>query len=280
MAKKKTYKPQNFMLITVVLAIMAAHTMAQEPFSVKTMPFRRYVKLTSSDVNLRKGCSTSSPRLIVDRSWGQEIYSWENGRLGPNEKPAHAKVLPLWEPYFVKNLRVADGWLCGQFQDKHVFVMEKFCQDTSLRSLPRTEKLDFEAITVINDGKYKDYFVAASWELDGEDESVVVSMGKYVDGVFIVNYSLPYGTWPVTTAKEFLAVDKDGSGQERLYLKYNDDVLDLASDPVSVVKKLVSSEQNMDFLMLNCTKINFYKPVHYFAVEGVKGWHKIVNAFY
>ena len=81
------------------------------------------------------------------------------------------------------------------------------------------------------------YWFFFRYESDGDGEYCVISIGKYVNGVYIVNYSV--------------------------------------RDVPASIGELASDEKKLDAFVSQYCKIDNYKPVFYFAVEGVKGWHRI-----
>ena len=119
------------LLLLAALFGMTLQGVGQNLFTVKLPPFRRYVKVTANDVNLRQQPSAQSARLIWEGCYdelgiGGERLIWSTGTLKQGERPARATVLPVWESSFLSVVKDADGWLCGHYRGKMVYVMEKF----------------------------------------------------------------------------------------------------------------------------------------------------------
>ena len=264
MIKQRSMKKIFTLLFIAILASVSG--MAKEPFRVKLPPFRRYVKVADG-VNLRQAPTTQSPRLVEQREecTHLNIYElvWKTGPLKRNEQPARATALPVWERSFMPALKEADGWLCGQYEGKLVYVKENFCKEVRRRSLPRTERLDFDDLVVIPTGKYKDYVFAVRrsfglWSLE---------MGQYVDGMFVFNYSLPF------QYSEGSAFEANGS------LSFGKDLLLSADDESLDLRKLCANERYLDALMDGGTNINNYSPVTYYALDSLKGWQTISGIY-
>lgn len=244
---------------------------AQNHFSVKVPPFHRYVKITTSNVNLRQQPDAQSARLIWHGEYdelgiGGESLRWKSGSLGRGEKPAHAKVLPVWESSFMPVVKNVDGWLCGHYQGKLVYVMEKFCKDVALRPLSLPAPIEcFDAVKIIETGQYKGYCIG--WRSEGMDEPARLYIGKYVNGMFIFNFSIECHNWSEKT----IPVIED----HKYYFGSN-----LCGEIEISLDKLMNNSKALDLLMSISKDIkNHYKPLIYFGVEGDNYWYEIEGIF-
>lgn len=245
-------------LFLFVAAIgMALQGTAQEAFTVKVPPFRKFVKITASDVNLRQAPSAQSPRLVM-RSEENEIGDvfdnlvWSNRPIARNEKVIHAKVLPVWESTILPTVKDSKDWICGHHEGKMVYVMRKFCKEVSLRplSLPAPKLPGFRDFIKIESGKYKDYCIAICQNMIDEQ---YFRLGKYVNGMFIFNYTVY---------------------SELMFSK------DLSSDGSLDLKKLIKNEQALDTLMnMDFDISRNYNPIIFYGVIGDNNWYSITDIY-
>ena len=258
-----------FLLVAVMLGTALCQVLAQKPFEVKTPPFRKYVKVIGSGVNLRQSPSAQSPRLVVQSEENElgdvmEELVWINRPLKKNEEAARASVLPVWETDFMSSVKVADGWLCGDYEGTLVYVMEKFCKPVSLRPLSeKEEKRSIDNLTVIKSGKYRNYCIAECENMIGEH---YLSLGKYVDGMFIFNYDIFYSQ---SESRESLFKD----GVIFIGSKLTDQF------GFANLQKLIQDQATLDLLMKKGVNINNYNPVFYYGVEGDDEWYCIGNIY-
>ena len=275
----------------VVMLGMALQGMAQEPFTVTKFPFRKFVRLNDG-VNLRKSPSANSPRLVSrfqeDDGFGIPAPNllWLNRPLRKNEEAARATILPVWEQSFKPTIKVADGWLCGYYDtppilepnfcdENIVYVMEKFCKPVSLRPLSEDEDVysfsDLYDLVVIKSGKYKDYCIATS-------NDFYLNLGKYVDGMFIFNYSIEYDICPNNES----AWEKSPDGDDWWYFVYSEKIK--KEEGGIDLHKLVQDQTSMDILMkkaVNWAKERekkFSFPTYttcYYGIEDDKKWYCI-----
>lgn len=262
----------------VVMLGMALQGMAQEPFTIKKPRFQKYVKLNNG-VNLRQSPSANSPRLVLrfeeDNGCGNPAPDllWLNRPLRKNEEAARATVLPVWEQSFLPTIKVADGWLCGHYEGKLVYVMEKFCKPVPLR--PLSEKEDVKSVAGLNDlvvvktGKYKDYCIAIFEDNNiGEQH---LRIGKYVDGMFIFKYMLFYS---LNSETKESSLDKREKEELSDVFYFCTKIADNDLSDIDL-QKLVRDQVSMDILMKKATTINNYWPITYYGVKGDKNWYII-----
>lgn len=253
------------LLVTVMLGTAIGQSLAQEPFEVKTPPFRKYVKVIGTGVNLRQSPSAQSPRLVVQSEENElgdimEEFVWINRPLRKNEEAARATILPVWERSFMSSVKTADGWLCGDYEGELVYVMEKFCQPISLRPLSETEEeRSIRNLTVIKSGKYRNYCIANCENMIGEH---YLRLGKYVNGMFIFNYDIYYSQ---SESRE--SVFKDGVVFLGKKLTDEYESADL--------QKLIQDQATLDLLMKKGVNIDNYNPEFYYGVQGDKRWYCI-----
>lgn len=253
--------------MVVMLGTALGQGLAQKPFEVKTPPFRKYVKVIGAGVNLRQSPSAQSPRLVVQSEENElgdimEELVWINRPLKKNEKAARATILPVWEHSVMSTVKVADGWLCGNYEGTLVYVMEKFCKPVSLRPLSETEEeRSIYNLTVIKSGKYRNYCIANCENMIGEH---YLRLGKYVNGMFIFNYDINY-----LQSESRESSFKDGI----IFLgaKLTDEY------GSADLQKLIQDQATLDLLMKKGVNIDNYNPEFYYGVEGDKKWYCIMK---
>lgn len=239
-------KKMLFLLIAIVGITLQG--MAQTPFKVKTPPFKKFVKVIASDVNLRKAPSTNSPRLIYEEDEMGDLYpSWSSGKIRPGQEVAHAKVLPVCESSDFPDVNNVDGWLCGHYEGQFVYIMKKFCEEVSLRPLPKNNG----CISTITTGKYKDYCFLMEESYGG----FLFRMGQYVNGMYIFNYT----TWANAYNDSATTIDKDNGID--LNKKYADEY----GQPD--LEKILSDSKMVEMLMNSVSEMR-YEQVIYFGVVG------------
>lgn len=293
---KLSEKMNKKLFFLVVILGMALQGMAQEPFTVKKPPFRKFVRLNDG-VNLRKSPSANSPRLVLREGESTEGCAdntetvWLNRPLRKNEQAVRATILPVWEQSFKPTIKVADGWLCGYYDtpailrpnfcdENIVYVMERFCEPISLRPLSEDEDVnsfsDLYDLVVIKSGKYKDYCIATS----SDGENFYLNLGRYVDGMFIFDYSIEYD---YSFNLDGSSWEKNPNGDDWWYFVYGEKLKKGEEGDIDL-HKLVRDQTSMDILMkkaVNWTKERekkFSFPTYttcYYGVEGDKKWYCI-----
>ncbi len=259
---------KKFLFLLVAMLGMTLQGGAQPPFSDKKPPFRRFVKVLHTDVNLHQAPTTQSPRLIIHSEeneigdWWEEYY-WSNRPLKKNESAAHATVLPIWEPYVMSSVKTANGWICGYFEEKMVYIMEKFCKEVPLRPLSASDKNRPFNITMIRSGKYKNYCLAKRENSIGE---TYLNIGKYVDGMFIFNYDFYY-----------MQSEDGGTSFDDNILRYGRNLSD--SNGYLDINKLINDTFYFSLLMNTVQKITNYCPVTYYGIEGDNKWYTITGIY-
>ena len=215
-------------LMLVLCAAAALQGMAQEPFTVKPAPFKKYVRLNRG-VNLRQQPTTQSARLIWDDSEESAELAWRKGQLRPGEQLVEADVLPVWEE--------RGDWYQAQYGEKTVFVMKKFCKDVELRPIDNIG--ENEAAHTFTSGRYTGYCISMSYISGG----CQIMIGKRTDGMFVFRYAAEcrVGNEDVTT------VDAEGNVVFCKLLADND------GDPS--LYKIVDDSKTIDVLMDNVNKM-------------------------
>lgn len=278
---------KKLLILFAAIFGMMLHAKAQTPFAVKTPPFKKFVKLTSNDVNLRKSPSTQSSKLIFrtvesDLGGTMESMVWSSKPLARNERAVRATVLPVWEKSVLPSVIASNDWICGHYEriiaeyhEVHdramVYVMKKFCQEVPLRSLtlPAPKSTGFSDIVKIESGKYKDYCIGTTHNEIGEK---LIRLGKYVNGMFVFNYYVYYSL-SNSGKTEYI-----NSGDSPTYLACERGLLN--SDDELNLKKLLNNPQLLDKLMTTTSdNIHNYVPITYYGVAGDNNWYYITGVY-
>lgn len=231
---------KKFAFIVAVFAAVALKGMAQEPFTVKPAPFKKYVQVEKG-VQLHQKPSAQSARLAWDDSEESSLLTWRKGKLRPGEMSVDAQVLPVWQEQ--------GEWYKAQYYEKTVFVMKKSCTDVQLR--PLKDLGDYQVVRVIPSGKYKDYCLSLTYISGG----CQLLLGKYVDGMFIFEYTAECNA----SHQGSNYMDAEG------VVYFNKELADEDGDPSA--DKIINDAKTIAFLMSNVDNMSHH-PLYVFGIEG------------
>lgn len=266
-------KKKLLLLLIAVFGVVLQNE-AQTPFKVKTPPFRKFVKITANDVNLRKSPSAQSPKLIyctVESDLGGTIDEmvWSNKPLARNERAVRATVLPVREPSLFPTVKTSSDWICGDYKNKSVYVMKKFCKEVPLRplDLPDLHSTGFTNTIKIGSGKYKDYCIGTIYNEIGEK---MIRLGKYVNGMFVFNYCIYY--FQAESGKtEVIAHTNDHPTWFTVSTGLLNDAGELN------LRKLLNDTQALDMIMTAKFGVSDYDSITYYGVAGDNNCYSITS---
>ena len=173
--------------------------MAQADFQLTVPSFKKFIRIVASDVNLRKGPGTNYPRLVEqpDDPYSDGYFEmetvWSSKPLTRHQSAVRAdnEVLPVigesgdWVQMLLTNQSNGKG--------EKVWTMKKSCKEVTLRPLGDIHEAgDLYDIIRISQGTYKDICLACGYEEQLGDKPNAIYVGRYVDGMYVFNYMIPY----------------------------------------------------------------------------------------
>lgn len=256
---------RKFSFLLLAIVGMTLQSLAQLPFSVNAPKYQKFVKVTSTDVNLRKSPNANSPRLVFSESDGgcldcEASLIWSSKTLRKGDEPARASLLPVigesgewYHVHFFQDNYGDGGYL------ENAYVMKKFCLDVNLRplNLPTPQSLN---IIKVNNGKYRGLCI--EW-LNGYMDNTLLRVGGYVDGMFVFPYSI------------YFSCNEDDN--ESYFTNWgNGDVIQFGKNLFDEwnlnLRRLVANTKVLDMLMSNIKKMKKDNTVYY-GIEGDSEWH-------
>lgn len=229
------------------------------------IPFKKIVKVTSDNVNLRQGPDVNTPRLIfchADEYSFEPDIEWSDKALTSTQEPIRAKYLPV--------LDESGDWYKAAYNDEYygeyiVYIKKEFCKDVKQKALELPAPSHLGSFYEIPNGKYKG--VVLNWHYGWEDRWVI-AIGKRYDDIYVFTHDFNFGTYEDNETDIALTEWAWLFINER-YFNINDSqqrVLDL--------EKLASNEAVMDYIMSNLDKMDSNRELFY-AIEGDDLWYCI-----
>lgn len=172
-------------LLTTTLIVITIHSMAQMSFTVKEPKFDKFVKITKEDVNLRKGPSAQSPKLMYEgiTTWAGTYWLGAKDKMHCPAEDSPAR----FEGQYTPVVGETEDWVQFLFygEGRSVYVKKEFCDFKSSKDLvPFTVDFLLENQIYLRDkGKYKGY--CFEYYQNAEEDEYGIYVGKMI-GKYIV----------------------------------------------------------------------------------------------
>ena len=245
----------------MALALIGFALQGAAQTTVKLPKVLKFVKVEEG-VNLRKGPSASTPRLIFQSNIDDDCLDCEpslvfsNKQLRKGDEPARASLLPV--------LGEEGDWYKVLFCDEGVYsseayVMKRFCKDAKERplTLPPPHDLHFAVVT---SGKHAN--LCLQWLFGWYDERIL-RLGEYVDGKFIFSRAITFSNSDSYQEPEIM---NWGEGD---YIEFGSQLFDSYDLNLD---KLVKDQKSLDFLMNHQSNMRKVCVVYY-GIEDDWQWH-------
>ena len=123
------------LLLTTTLIVITIHSMAQMSFTVKEPKFDKFVKITKEDVNLRKGPSAQSPKLMYEgiTTWAGTYWLGAKDKMHCPAEDSPAR----FEGQYTPVVGETEDWVQFLFygESRSVYVKKEFCDFKSSKDL-------------------------------------------------------------------------------------------------------------------------------------------------
>ena len=237
--------------------------MAQIPFDVKVPDVNKFVKVTSTEVNLRQAPTTASPRLIFQSNISGDCLDcepslvWSSKPLGRNDQRVDANLL-----YVCGESSDGEWWNVQYYEDLYgdmayvekAYIMKKFCKSMKARLLPLAAPLD-KNIQLVLSGPYVG--LCLEW-LYGYGDCRILRIGRYINGVYAFAYNIEF-SYNETNETKFEIVNDFDKVSFGAHLFNDEQRLDLV--------KLANDTKVLNLLMNNLNKMR-KDNVAYIGFEG------------
>gem|GEM_PF-6532605 len=242
--------------------------MAQIPFDVKVPDVNKFVKVTSTGVNLRQAPTTASPRLIFQSNISGDCLDcepslvWSSKPLGRNDQRVDANLL-----YICGESSDGEWWNVQYYEDLYgdmayvekAYIMKKFCKSMKARLLPLAAPQD-KNIQLVLSGPYVG--LCLEW-LYGYGDCRILRIGRYINGVYAFAYSIEF-SYNETNETKFEIVNDFDQVSFGAHLFNDEQRLDLV--------KLANDTKVLNLLMNNLNKMR-KDNVAYIGFEGDGNWY-------
>ena len=242
--------------------------MAQIPFDVKVPDVNKFVKVTSTGVNLRQAPTTASPRLIFQSNISGDCLDcepslvWSSKPLGRNDQRVDANLL-----YICGESSDGEWWNVQYYEDLYgdmayvekAYIMKKFCKSMKARLLPLAAPQD-KNIQLVLSGPYVG--LCLEW-LYGYGDCRILRIGRYINGVYAFAYNIEF-SYNETNETKFEIVNGFDQVSFGAHLFNDEQRLDLV--------KLANDTKVLNLLMNNLNKMR-KDNVAYIGFEGDGNWY-------
>ena len=259
---------KKYLLILFCTLFGILQIMAQIPFDVKVPDVNKFVKVTSTGVNLRQAPTTPSPRLIFQSNISGDCLDcepslvWSSKPLGRNDQRVDANLL-----YICGESSDGEWWNVQYYEDLYgdmayvekAYVMKKFCKSMKARLLPLAAPQD-KNIQLVLSGPYVG--LCLEW-LYGYGDCRILRIGRYINGVYAFAYSIEF-SYNETNETKFEIVNDFDHVSFGAHLFNDEQRLDLV--------KLANDTKVLNLLMNNLNKMR-KDNVAYIGFEGDGNWY-------
>ena len=188
------------MHIIWAVMMLSVSVMAQADFQVKMPPYKTYMRITATGINLRQGPGTQYPRLVEqpDDPYSDGYYEmmtvWTSQPLKKYQKAVRADgdVLPIVgeSGEWVKLRLLWSNTVDETSLD--VWTMKKFCTQITPRPVTPSEAATHD-IYIIPSGKYQGICLGWTWMNEMGDNPDYLWLGRYVNGMVVFGYRVGVG---------------------------------------------------------------------------------------
>lgn len=259
---------KKYLLILFCTLFGILQIMAQIPFDVKVPDVNKFVKVTSTGVNLRQAPTTASPRLIFQSNISGDCLDcepslvWSSKPLGRNDQRVDANLL-----YICGESSVGEWWNVQYYEDLYgdmayvekAYIMKKFCKSMKARLLPLAAPQD-KNIQLVLSGPYVG--LCLEW-LYGYGDCRILRIGRYINGVYAFAYNIEF-SYNETNETKFEIVNDFDQVSFGAHLFNDEQRLDLV--------KLANDTKVLNLLMNNLNKMR-KDNVAYIGFEGDGNWY-------
>lgn len=259
---------KKYLLILFCTLFGILQIMAQIPFDVKVPDVNKFVKVTSTGVNLRQAPTTASPRLIFQSNISGDCLDcepslvWSSKPLGRNDQRVDANLL-----YVCGESSDGEWWNVQYYEDLYgdmayvekAYIMKKFCKSMKARLLPLAAPQD-KNIQLVLSGPYVG--LCLEW-LYGYGDCRILRIGRYINGVYAFAYNIEF-SYNETNETKFEIVNDFDQVSFGANLFNDEQRLDLV--------KLANDTKVLNLLMNNLNKMRKDK-VAYIGFEGDGNWY-------
>lgn len=259
---------KKYLLILFCTLFGILQIMAQIPFDVKVPDVNKFVKVTSTGVNLRQAPTTPSPRLIFQSNISGDCLDcepslvWSSKPLGRNDQRVDANLL-----YICGESSDGEWWNVQYYEDLYgdmayvekAYIMKKFCKSMKARLLPLAAPQD-KNIQLVLSGPYVG--LCLEW-LYGYGDCRILRIGRYINGVYAFAYSIEF-SYNETNETKFEIVNDFDHVSFGAHLFNDEQRLDLV--------KLANDTKVLNLLMNNLNKMR-KDNVAYIGFEGDGNWY-------
>lgn len=259
---------KKYLLILFCTLFGILQIMAQIPFDVKVPDVNKFVKVTSTEVNLRQAPTTASPRLIFQSNISGDCLDcepslvWSSKPLGRNDQRVDANLL-----YICGESSDGEWWNVQYYEDLYgdmayvekAYIMKKFCKSMKARLLPLAAPQD-KNIQLVLSGPYVG--LCLEW-LYGYGDCRILRIGRYINGVYAFAYSIEF-SYNETNETKYEIVNDFDQVSFGAHLFNDEQRLDLV--------KLANDTKVLNLLMNNLNKMR-KDNVAYIGFEGDGNWY-------
>lgn len=259
---------KKYLLILFCTLFGILQIMAQIPFDVKVPDVNKFVKVTSTGVNLRQAPTTASPRLIFQSNISGDCLDcepslvWSSKPLGRNDQRVDANLL-----YICGESSDGEWWNVQYYEDLYgdmayvekAYIMKKFCKSMKARLLPLAAPQD-KNIQLVLSGPYVG--LCLEW-LYGYGDCRILRIGRYINGVYAFAYNIEF-SYNETNETKFEIVNDFDQVSFGAHLFNDEQRLDLV--------KLANDTKVLNLLMNNLNKMR-KDNVAYIGFEGDGNWY-------
>lgn len=259
---------KKYLLILFCTLFGILQIMAQIPFDVKVPDVNKFVKVTSTGVNLRQAPTTASPRLIFQSNISGDCLDcepslvWSSKPLGRNDQRVDANLL-----YICGESSDGEWWNVQYYEDLYgdmayvekAYIMKKFCKSMKARLLPLAAPQD-KNIQLVLSGPYVG--LCLEW-LYGYGDCRILRIGRYINGVYAFAYSIEF-SYNETNETKFEIVNDFDQVSFGAHLFNDEQRLDLV--------KLANDTKVLNLFMNNLNKMR-KDNVAYIGFEGDGNWY-------
>ena len=229
------------------------------------LPFKKIVKPTGGNVNLRMKPNVESPRLVrCMGDYGKPSLDWSDGPLESTQKPVKAELLHVVaeEGEWYKAI------YCEEFVGADsVYVKKELCKDVKRTPLTSPAPEHMGEFYEIQDGKHKGMVLGWHWGWHGIGMSQAFQIGRKIDGGYHFTHDCSFIESYEENAENIKFEDLTSLVFNKKFFVMNNkkqNCLDL--------KQVGSSTEMMDYILSNLDKMSEIDR-YYYGVEGDSDWH-------